>query len=151
MKAQTIHLSQPPLMSWNILIILISVASFIALTGFTGFTGFTSSFAAVSPAPTLESGADEGAGAPDTRWPGADAEPPGKCPQCGVVAALREIVPADTDGAGARPGSVQKTRQQEVTVRMRDGSHRVFREASPSTWRVGERMIIIDKDLLAGA
>lgn len=150
MKAQTIHLLPPPLMSWNILIILISVASFIALTG---FTGFTSSSAAVSPAPTLANGADEGAGAPDTRWPGADAKPAGKCPQCGVVAAMREIVPADTDAAGAQPGSVHKqlTRQQEVTVRMRDGSHRVFREAGPSTWRVGERMIIIDRDLHAGA
>ncbi len=150
MKTQTIHLSQPPLVSWRILIILISVASFIALTG---FTGFTSSFAAVSPAPTLANGADVDAGAPDTRWPGADAESAEKCPQCGVVAAMREIVTADADASGAQPGSVQKklTRQQEVTVRMRDGSHHVFREASPSTWRVGERMIIIDRDLHAGA
>ena len=150
MKTQTIHLSQPPPMSWRILIILISVASFIALTG---FTGFTSSFAAVSPAPTLENGAGEGAEAPDTRRPGAGAEPAEKCPKCGVVAAMREIVSADTDAAGAQPGSVQRksTRQQEVTVRMRDGSRHVFREASPSTWRVGERMIIIDSDLHAGA
>ena len=147
MKTQTIHLPQPSLTSWRILIILVCVASFIALTG------FTSRVAAVSPAPTLETGADKGAVAPDTRWPGADAEPAAKCPQCGVVEAIREIVPADTDAAGAQPGSVQKklTRQQEVTVLMRNGSRHVFRQASPASWRVGERMIIINSDLYAGA
>lgn len=147
METQTIHLLQPPQRGWRILIILVCVASFIALTG------STSPFAAVSSAPTLENGTAEGAKAPDTRWPDGNAGPAEKCPQCGVVTAMREIVTADTDAAGAQPGSVQKklTRQQEVTVRMRDGSRHVFREASPSIWRVGERMIIIDSDLHAGA
>lgn len=150
MKTQTIHLPQPPLMSWRILIILVCVTGFIVLTG---FTGFTSRFAAVSPAPTLENGADEGAEAPDARWPVPAAEPAAKCPQCGVIVTVREIVPADTEAAGAQSGSQQKklTRQQEVTVRMRDGSLHVFRQASPSIWRVGERMMIINSDLPAGA
>lgn len=77
-----------------------------------------------------------------------------KCPECGVVASTREI---GQFGAGIDPGAaggpardarnapgVKSARRYEVTVRMKDGSRRVFMDAGSAHWRPGERVILIE-------
>ena len=57
----------------------------------------------------------------------AQTEPAGaRCRYCGSIESKREIEP----------------RVYEYTVRMRDGSSRVFQEALPVTWREGERLLL---------
>lgn len=60
--------------------------------------------------------------------PQAAAKPARRCPHCGWIESKREILP----GAW------------EYTVRMADGSSRVFQEALPTSWRVRERLLYID-------
>lgn len=77
-----------------------------------------------------------------------------RCPECGVVAFIREI---DQHGAGVDSGAArratrgdhseipeQSTKRYEVNVRMRDGTSRVFVEANPANWRPGERVILVE-------
>lgn len=56
-----------------------------------------------------------------------------KCPACGVIESLRTIEPA---------GGVPAT--YEITVRLRDGTTGVHRDASPANWRLGESVIFIE-------
>ena len=60
--------------------------------------------------------------------PQAVAKSARRCPHCGWIESKREILP----GAW------------EYTVRMADGSSRVFEEALPTSWRVRERLFYID-------
>lgn len=59
-----------------------------------------------------------------------------RCPQCGWIESKRQIVSsaADPDSLGI----------YEYTLRMTDGSSRVFRETLPATWRLGERLTLIE-------
>lgn len=57
------------------------------------------------------------------------AGPAGRCPHCGRIQSKRRLGPAATDHVS-----------YEYTVRMADGSSRVFREQMPVSWRVGERL-----------
>lgn len=59
-----------------------------------------------------------------------------RCPHCGWIESKREIRPGV-----AAPGAPQI---YEYTLRRADGSSRVFQEALPVRWRVGERLIFID-------
>jgi len=52
-----------------------------------------------------------------------------RCPHCGWIEARREIVPLQVF---------------EYTARMGDGSWRIFQETLPTSWRLGERLTIID-------
>ncbi|MGB8434725.1 MAG: hypothetical protein WCE38_10730 [Burkholderiales bacterium] len=95
---------------------------------------------------------------PQAQIPSARGEPEanirGRCPECGVVAFIREI---DDRGAGVDTGAArsatkgdhseipqQSIKRYEVNVRMRDGTSRVFVEASPAGWRPGERLILVE-------
>ena len=64
--------------------------------------------------------------------------PPSSC-ECaagmGVGAALRRCVEC---------GYVESRQANQYTVRMVDGSTRVFTEDPSVSWRVGERLIVID-------
>jgi hypothetical protein len=51
---------------------------------------------------------------------------------------------ADTARRCAACGRIESLREGEFTVRMADGSSRVFREDAAVGWRVGERLIYID-------
>jgi hypothetical protein len=51
-----------------------------------------------------------------------------RCPQCGWIESKRLVLPGT----------------YEYTVRMSDGSSSVFLQALPATWRVRERLIVID-------
>ena len=59
-----------------------------------------------------------------------------RCPQCGWIESKRQIASSAAD-----PHSLGI---YEYTLRMTDGSSRVFREALPASWRVGERLTLID-------
>ena len=66
-----------------------------------------------------------------------DADATRRCPQCGWIESLREL------DASFTPEKAVPTR--EFTVRMADGSSRVFREDDPAvSWRLRERLIFID-------
>jgi len=59
-----------------------------------------------------------------------------RCPHCGWIEAKREIVPGV-----ANP---QSPKIYEYTLRMADGTSTLFQEALPVSWRVGERLAVID-------
>ena len=58
------------------------------------------------------------------------------CAHCGRIESKREIVPRVADPLALRV--------YEYTLRMPDGSSRVFQETLPATWRVGERVGVIE-------
>ena len=88
----------------------------------------------LSPMPAQPAGAKE-----DKASGGAVSDTPtgATCAECGVIESVREI---DTGGEQAA-GS---TRSYEFTIRFRDGSRRVFNEATPRLWRSGTRVKVID-------
>jgi hypothetical protein len=71
------------------------------------------------------------------------------CPECGFVESIRHIESRGNVGVaggvsgGAIAASAVTGRDYEVTVRFRDGSTTVFNEATPRTWRLGSRVIVI--------
>lgn len=77
-----------------------------------------------------------------------------RCPGCGVIMSMREVeASAETSvheaiGAVRAGNSVEMARtparNQEITIRMADGSSRVISHASPPNWRLGERVVVID-------
>jgi hypothetical protein len=64
-----------------------------------------------------------------------------RCPHCGWIESKRQIA-----SSVAEPHSLGI---YEYTLRMTDGSSRVFRETLPATWRAGERLTLIDCQDLA--
>jgi hypothetical protein len=71
-----------------------------------------------------------------------------KCAECGIVESTRDVGPA---GAALDPGTKDEVtrggrnaKRYQVTVRMKDGTSRVFLEAHPAHWRAGERVTFID-------
>jgi hypothetical protein len=75
------------------------------------------------------------------------------CPECGFVESIRHIESSGNVGvaggvSGGAPGgaiaaSAVTRKSYEITVRFRDGSTTVFNEATPRTWRLGSRVIVI--------
>lgn len=59
-----------------------------------------------------------------------------RCPHCGWIESKREILPEVADARAPRV--------YEYTMRRADGSSSVFREALPATWRLRERVVVID-------
>ena len=59
-----------------------------------------------------------------------------RCPHCGWIESKREILPEVADPSIARI--------YEYTLRRANGSLSVFRETLPATWRLGERVVVID-------
>ncbi len=67
-----------------------------------------------------------------------------KCPGCGAVVSMREIMP---DAISDRPGAeslAQDLAHYEFTIRMSDGSTRVITGINSEAWREGERVTVID-------
>ena len=78
-----------------------------------------------------------------------------RCPECGVIVSMREIEVSDEDAGRARTAGgavagsrietrVDLNRSYEFTVRLPDGSSRVFNDTNAKRWRSGERVIVID-------
>ena len=59
-----------------------------------------------------------------------------RCPRCGWIESKREIL-----AGAANPAALAI---YEYTVRMGDGTTSVFREQLPVSWRLGERLIVIE-------
>ena len=59
-----------------------------------------------------------------------------RCAHCGWIESKREIVSSVAD-----PSSLGI---YEYTLRMADGSSRIFQETLPASWRLGERLTVID-------
>lgn len=59
-----------------------------------------------------------------------------RCPHCARILSKRRLDPA-TVGHFDPPS-------YEYTVKMADGSSRIFREQMPASWRVGEHLYYID-------
>jgi hypothetical protein len=55
------------------------------------------------------------------------------CDACGVIQAIRRVDAAD----GHAP-------TYEITIRLRDGSTRTNRNATPGNWRAGDRIMLIN-------
>jgi len=78
------------------------------------------------------------------------AEP--RCAECGVIVSKREIDNASGEASprsSAEPprnSSLSSSPRYEFTVRMADGSKRVFDAVQPANWRVGERVTLIGGD-----
>jgi len=65
------------------------------------------------------------------------AGPPAKgCASCGWIEAKRELVPLAADP--------QALAVYEYTLRMQDGSMSIFRETLPASWRLGERVVLVE-------
>ena len=75
----------------------------------------------------------------DTASAGAVNDAPGgtTCAECGVIESVWESAVRGEQAAGP-------TRIYEVSIRFRDGSRRVFSEATPRMWRSGTAVKIID-------
>ena len=141
MKTQTDKSSYLPLLLTGIAIILFSTAGIARMMGW-------------SPNSTDASG--DAAALDQTAHVSATLEARGRprCPACGVVVSMREIKRHDEDtGPGAAGGAtagnggetaLKTNGAYEITLRMVDGSSRVFEDASPARWRTGERVIVID-------
>jgi len=59
-----------------------------------------------------------------------------RCPTCGWIEAKRELAPL--------AGDPHALSIYEYTLRMPDGSMSVFQETLPTSWRVGERIMLIE-------
>src|SRR5881394_497479 len=59
-----------------------------------------------------------------------------RCPHCGWIESKREILP--------EVGNPSIARIFEYTLRRTNGSLSVFQETLPATWRLGERVVVID-------
>lgn len=86
-----------------------------------------------------------------------------RCPACGVVESMRKIEPPDNVGgqytgdtkgargvAGGASGVAIAANDRtgkgyEITVRFRDGSTTVLNEASPRTWPLGSKVMVIGR------
>lgn len=76
-----------------------------------------------------------------------------ECAECGFIVSTREIELAEEGMAagiaggamqdGLRKGQGTPIRHHEVTIRMNDGTSRVFVEGHRPNWRPGERVILI--------
>ncbi len=76
-----------------------------------------------------------------------------RCADCGVIESTREIDAPDANGEIEAPDRVaggnssatgpKLLRTYEITIRLRDGTMRVIRDAKPAKWRHGEPVTII--------
>jgi len=86
-----------------------------------------------------------------------------RCSDCGVVESIRKIERSGDIGGQGTPGvnaaenvsgdasgaaiatDAAKAMSYEITVRFRDGSRTVLNEATPRSWRLGSRVIVIGR------
>ena len=61
---------------------------------------------------------------------------PRHCQSCGWIEAKRELAPLAADP--------QALRVYEYTLRMQDGSTSLFQETLPTSWRLGEGVVLIE-------
>jgi len=104
------------------------LAFFVALAFISGVTVNALGVVSLAPGATAQTAQTD---APTTR----------RCPECGWIESNRDI-PGGTDNHAIRI--------KEYTVRMVDGSSRVFNGGPGDRWRLGERLTFIDGDRRPG-
>ena len=104
------------------------LACFVALAFISGVTVSGLGVVSLAPDATAQTAQTD---APATR----------RCPECGWIESNREI-PGGTDNHAIRI--------QEYTVRMVNGSSRIFNGGPGDRWRIGEHLIFIDGDRRPG-
>lgn len=140
MNTQANRLPHLPMPARRVAALMLSAVAIAALAiSAQGFDG--------AVAPAAEMGA---AGAPAGE---AFAAPSPRCAECGVIESVREIAASDEDAAVKAPGrgpagsrggiEAHLPRSYEITIRLRDGSMRVVRDARPANWRRGEPVTVI--------
>jgi hypothetical protein len=76
-----------------------------------------------------------------------------KCPECGLIEAIREtetdsgiaaFVSAGGPTAENQDRAPARSAGREITVRLQDGSSRVMIDTNPGRFRLGERVKVID-------
>jgi hypothetical protein len=78
-----------------------------------------------------------------------------KCAECGLVVSLWEIegndrelarvaAPSEESASTRHKSQTASHKSYKMTIRMADGTSRIIYHASPTTWRPGERVILID-------
>jgi hypothetical protein len=99
----------------------------------------TAAFMAWMPVPIAnpEDGATPAESPPMPAQPASATPDKALCAECGVIESLRQI---DARGDEA----AESTRNYEFTVRLGDGSRRVYTESTPRTWRSGARVKVVD-------
>lgn len=151
MRAHVSQVAQLPLLIVGIAAVLLVTSGIAAVMAWTPADADGAGGAIASDAVAANPGgsADDEREVPAAR-PENDARLRAKCAECGMVESIREIersaegVDAGAVTAGGRtvqPGD--PTGIREVTVRMKNGSSRVFTDATSAHWRPGQRMIVI--------
>ncbi len=134
MKTRTKEAPYMPLLIWGVAVILLSTPGMVAVMA--GMPTSADAADAAIAASKLTTPTAGSAGV-EAQIPPVQAE--GKvrgrirmdCEECGVVMSRRSIERLDA-------------LSYEVTLRMNDGSSRVFMDAHPANWRPGERVIFIE-------
>ncbi len=144
MKTQINKRPSPLILITGIAVILFSAAGTAAITGW-GSTSTGGSSEILAPDDLPATPAEPVVGRIRART---------KCAECGVIASIREITARDGDDSlGAINGSVagnpdgipmKSARYYEFTVRMTDRSIRLINDENPASWRLGERVMVID-------
>jgi hypothetical protein len=118
-----------PLLIGGIAALLFST---VAITSVPVMGWFHNSLEGIDGASAQEQGSETLAPAlPVARSDAAKAR--ASCDECGVIASMRQVAALEN-----------APEFYEMTVRFRDGSTRVFSDASPTNWRPGARIVLID-------
>lgn len=130
MDTQTfVHLNMHrPLLAGGIAAILVSGIAIASLA-----ISAQGSGGGIAPAEPLHAGA-----APVFAAPGPNVRAYRCGDECGVIESTRNIETSDEWTRASASG-----RNHEITIRLRDGSMRVVRDANPARWRNGERVTVI--------
>jgi hypothetical protein len=108
------------------------IAAAAVLTGTIAFAN-----APATPLPVKVAAQETAAAAPVTSNAGK-AHKHARCRECGVILAVRRI-----DAADGQPPTY------EITIRLHDGSTRTNTNATPGSWRTGDRIMLINRRNLA--
>lgn len=150
LKMQADEARYLPQLIGGVAALLLGISGIVAVMAWAPISaGVADTVPTIDKLPTASAGAQT----PPART-GGNAYTRVKCAECGIVVSTREIEQPGAGSAPGKPGGVMRvglndlpgkpTHSYEITVRMADGSSRVFVNANPGNWRPRERMIIIE-------
>lgn len=158
MKLHANEVPHLPLMAGSIAAALLGTFVFAAVIDILPATGdVTVTALASDKAPTAGS-ADAQAQTPKVQTSPQEGKTRGRiwaeCEECGIVLSRQKVARNEAEtgvvamnalaGDGRSGIRSEDILNDAVTVRMKDGSNRVFMDAHPANWRPGERVIFIE-------
>lgn len=147
-----------PLMAGSIAALLVGIFVFAAVIDILPATGDVTVTALASDKVSIAGSGNAQAQTPKVQTSLQEGKTRGRvwadCEECGVVLSRQKVARNDA-GTGFVPTSAltgngrggirnEDILNDAVTVRMKDGSNRVFMDAHPANWRPGERVIFIE-------